>query len=37
VVVPWDGAGTTTTGTTYRNTYAWFMTLREGKVVDGTA
>jgi ketosteroid isomerase-like protein len=37
VVVVWDGAGTTTAGTTYRNTYAWFMTLRAGKVVNGTA
>ncbi len=26
VVVLWDGEGTTTIGTTYRNTYAWFMT-----------
>ena len=33
----WDGEGTTITGTTYRNTYAWFMTLEDGKVVDGTA
>ena len=37
VVVLWDGEGTTTAGTTYRNTYAWFMTLQDGKVVDGTA
>ena len=37
VVVLWDGEGTTTAGTTYRNTYAWFLTLRDGKVVDGTA
>jgi uncharacterized protein len=37
VIVMWDGEGTTTAGTTYRNTYAWFMTLRDGKVVDGTA
>jgi len=37
VVVVWDGEGTTTAGTTYRNTYAWFMTLRDGLVVDGTA
>jgi uncharacterized protein len=37
VVVLWDGQGTTTAGTTYRNTYAWFMTLRGGKVIDGTA
>jgi ketosteroid isomerase-like protein len=37
VVVVWDGEGTTTAGTTYRNTYAWFLTLRDGEVVDGTA
>jgi len=37
VVVLWDGEGTTTAGTTYRNTYAWFMTFRDGEVVDGTA
>lgn len=37
VIVFWDGEGTTTAGSTYRNTYAWFMTLRDGKVVNGTA
>ena len=37
VVVLWDGKGTTTAGATYRNTYAWIMTLSGGKVVDGTA
>jgi hypothetical protein len=37
VVVVWDGRGTTTAGTTYDNTYAWFMTLSGGKVIDGTA
>jgi uncharacterized protein len=37
VVVLWDGSGKTTTGTRYDNTYAWFMTLRDGAVVDGTA
>lgn len=37
VIVVWDGEGTTITGTNYRNTYAWFLTLRAGKVVDGTA
>jgi uncharacterized protein len=37
VIVLWDGEGTTTAGTIYRNTYAWFMTLRGGEVVDGTA
>jgi uncharacterized protein len=37
VIVVWDGKGTTTAGTTYQNTYAWFMTLSGGKVIDGTA
>jgi uncharacterized protein len=37
VVVVWDGRGTTTAGTVYENTYAWIMTLRDGRVIDGTA
>jgi uncharacterized protein len=37
VAVVWDGEGTTIAGTSYRNTYAWFMTLEDGKVVNGTA
>ena len=37
VIVLWDGSGMTSIGTRYRNTYAWFMTLRDGAVVDGTA
>ena len=37
VVVLWDGRGITNDGTPYENTYAWFMKLRDGKVVDGTA
>jgi uncharacterized protein len=37
VIVVWDGQGTTTAGTSYQNTYAWFMTFSGGKVVDGTA
>jgi hypothetical protein len=37
VAVVWDGEGTTIAGTTYRNTYAWFMTLEDGKVINGTA
>ena len=37
VVIVWDGRGTTTAGTVYENTYAWIMTLHDGKVVDGTA
>ncbi|MGX7678762.1 nuclear transport factor 2 family protein [Jatrophihabitans sp. DSM 45814] len=37
VIVIWDGEGTTVADTTYRNTYAWIMTLRDGQVVDGIA
>jgi ketosteroid isomerase-like protein len=37
VIVLWDGSGITRTGRRYENTYAWFMTLRDGAVVDGTA
>jgi ketosteroid isomerase-like protein len=37
VILVWDGQGTTTAGTTYQNTYAWFLTLSGGKVVDSTA
>jgi len=37
VSVVWDGEGTTLNGTTYRNTYAWFMTMDGGMVVEGTA
>jgi ketosteroid isomerase-like protein len=37
VIVLWDGAGTTISGTTYENTYAWVLTLDEGLVVDGVA
>lgn len=36
-VVLWDGRGTTTDGRAYENSYAWFMTLRDDEVVDGTA
>jgi hypothetical protein len=37
VIVVWDGRGTTTADTVYENTYAWIMTPRGGKVIDGTA
>jgi hypothetical protein len=37
VIVLWDGSGMTRVGSRYENTYAWFMTLRDGAVVDGTA
>jgi hypothetical protein len=37
VVVLWDGRGTANDGEPYEKTYAWFMKMRAGKVVDGTA
>jgi ketosteroid isomerase-like protein len=37
VIVLWDGHGIAIDGQPYENSYAWFMTLREGKVIDGTA
>jgi uncharacterized protein len=37
VVVVWDGRGTTVARTVYEDTYVWTMTLRGGKVIDGTA
>jgi ketosteroid isomerase-like protein len=37
VIVLWDGRGTATDGRPYENSYAWFMRMRDGKVVDGTA
>ena len=37
VVVRWDGAAEMKDGQTYRNSYAWFFTMRNGKVVEATA
>jgi len=37
VIVLWDGRGVANDGQPYENSYAWFMKLRDGKVVDGTA
>jgi ketosteroid isomerase-like protein len=37
VIVLWDGRGIANDGQPYENTYAWFMRMRDGKVVDGTA
>ena len=37
VIVLWDGAGMTISGTTYENTYAWVLTLDQGLIVDGVA
>jgi uncharacterized protein len=37
VIVLWDGRGTANDGQPYENSYAWFMKMRDGKVIDGTA
>ena len=37
VIVLWDGRGIATDGLPYENSYAWFLTVRDGAVVDGTA
>ena len=37
VIVLWDGRGVANDGAPYENSYAWFMTLKDGLVVDGTA
>jgi len=37
VIVIWDGGGTTVTGTSYQNTYAWIFTLDHGRVVEASA
>ena len=34
VVALWDGRATTRDGRPYRNTYAWFFTMRGGKAVE---
>jgi ketosteroid isomerase-like protein len=37
VIVLWDGRGIAIDGQPYEDSYAWFRTLREGKVIGGTA
>jgi len=37
VVVLWDGHGVANDGQAYDHSYAWFMQMRDGKVVNGTA
>ena len=37
VIALWDGAGRAIDGSEYTNTYAWFMRLRDGEIVDGVA
>jgi len=37
VIVLWDGRGIAIDGKPYENTYAFFMQMRDGKVIDVTA
>jgi uncharacterized protein len=37
VIVLWDGRGVAKDGRPYENSYAWFMTLKDGLVIDGIA
>jgi uncharacterized protein len=37
VIVLWNGRGIANDGRAYENSYAWFLTLRDGLVVNGTA
>jgi uncharacterized protein len=37
VIVFFDAEGTARDGLPYRNTYSWFLTLREGKIVRASA
>ena len=37
VIALFDGEATALDGKPYRNTYAWFMEMRDGKIVEATA
>lgn len=37
VIVLFDGRGVASDGVPYENTYAWFLRMADGQVVDGTA
>ncbi len=37
VIIRWDGAAEMKDGQTYRNSYAWFFRMRNGKVIAATA
>jgi uncharacterized protein len=37
VIVCWDDRGIANDGQPYENSYAWFMKLRDGEVIDSTA
>jgi uncharacterized protein len=37
VIVLFDGEGTARDGKPYKNTYSWYLRMRDGKIVDATA
>ena len=37
VIVLWDGAAMARDGKSYENTYSWYLKMRDGKIVSGTA
>jgi ketosteroid isomerase-like protein len=37
VIVLWDGRGVANDGKPYENSYAWFLKMRDCKVIDGVA
>jgi ketosteroid isomerase-like protein len=37
VIVLWDGVATARDGKPYRNTYSWFLQMRDGKIVNAVA
>jgi ketosteroid isomerase-like protein len=37
MIVYWDGYGIANNGYRYKNSYAWFMKMHQGKVIRGTA
>jgi ketosteroid isomerase-like protein len=37
VIVLWDGRGTASDGQPYENSYAWFMQMADGEIVEGAA
>lgn len=37
VIVIWDGKATATDGLPYNNTYSWYMTMKDGKIIKAIA
>ena len=37
VIVLWDGAAIARDGKSYQNTYSWYLTMRNGKIVSAVA